>query len=134
MVRRLGPSSLVLLLFVAACGGGTAWMTSSTEAQGSSLLVGRVTRWPAGPVQGMPGTAGSPGAAGVQIVLTGLDGRVVGSSTTDARGEYRLSAPAGTYQITVAALRPLESVKDLPARVTLQPGIETRLDILIDTG
>jgi hypothetical protein len=71
---------------------------------------------------------------GVRIVLYGLDGRVAGVATTTAQGEYRIPLPAGTYRIVIGNLRPGESVKNLPPTVTLQPGIETRLDLRVDTG
>jgi hypothetical protein len=78
--------------------------------------------------------AGSPPAPGVRVVAAGLDGRAAGSATTDSQGEYRIALPAGTYEVTVGALRPGEFVKGLPAAVTVRPGTETRFDILIDTG
>src|SRR5437868_4071432 len=40
--------------------------------------------------------------AGVTVQATTASGRVVGSATTDADGNYRISVPAGSYSVVVA--------------------------------
>jgi hypothetical protein len=70
----------------------------------------------------------------VRILVAHVDGRPAASATTNAQGEFRLTLPAGTYQVTLGGLQPIESVKNLPLTATVRPGTETRLEILIDTG
>ena len=108
---------------------------SPAEAQGpTGVLTGRATRWPPGPVQEGASTQLGPGAAGVRILVAHIDGRPAASATTNAQGEFRITLPAGTYQIALGGLQPTEFVKNLPRTATVQPGTETRVEILIDTG
>lgn len=130
MSRRLGWTGWFAFLALAACANG---ITTPTAQSPTGVLVGQVTRGPAGPVEGLPGQAGPPPASGVAVIVTG-PGRAAATATTDSLGEYRMTLPAATYQVTVGALRPGEFVKGLPATVTIHPGTEARLDILIDTG
>jgi hypothetical protein len=133
--HRLGPTVLVSLLALAACGGRQDLIVSPAEADGSTgVLAGRATRWPPGPVQQRPGAEAAPGVAGLRILVAHGDGRPAATATTNAQGEFRIRLPAGTYQIALGGLQPTQSVKNLPRTVTVQPGTETRLDILIDTG
>lgn len=137
MSRRLRRTTWLSLLTLAACAGGPGDITipaAEPSSGATGILAGRVTRGPAGPVEGLPGQAGPPPVPGMRVVVVRLDGRAAGSATTDSRGEYRIALPAGTYEVTVGALRPGEFVKGLPATVTVHPGTESRFDILIDTG
>lgn len=111
-------------------GGQPIAKTQQREAQGA--LVGRVTRGPLSPVEGV-GAARSA-LPGAMIIISTPDGQEVASATTDAQGVYRMNLPLGTYRVTMAPLGGMEFSKDLPATVTIIRGRETRLDLRIDTG
>lgn len=107
---------------------------------GSGLLAGRVTVGPLPPGGGGPRPPGPvPGGSrapvvGATIIVSQPGGTAVQSAVTDARGEYAVSVPAGTYRVTMDIPPNRGFTKDLPATVTITAGKETRLDIRIDTG
>lgn len=47
--------------------------------------------------------AGEPGIAGVTVTLRDQSGAVVGTTSTDAAGNYLFTVPAGTYTVTFGA-------------------------------
>jgi hypothetical protein len=124
----------VLLGLLSLTGGSQADEGATPPAAGIGILVGRVTRWPTSPVQGpgMPPTA-SP-APGVKLVVYGPGRQEIATLLTDEHGQYRVTLAPGTYLIEMAAVKGKGFSKDLPAKVIITQGQETRLNITIDTG
>jgi hypothetical protein len=54
------------------------------------------------------------------------------TTTTDARGRYRLSLRAGVYSVTTDQ-RPF-GLRPRPASVTVRAGLDKRMNFKIDTG
>lgn len=107
---------------------------SSQLPAGIGALVGRVTRGPTSPVQGIPGRYGPAPAAGLVVVASALQGGFSRSAVTEADGGFQVSLPPGAYQVTIPSLTGLQFSKDLPASVVIAAGRKTHLDIHIDTG
>jgi hypothetical protein len=98
------------------------------------VLSGRVTRGPLSPVEvpGMPHPPNGVASARIEIERPGTTLRQ--SVKTDGAGAYSVVLPPGVYQITMPSLYGAMFTKDLPARVTIVSGAQTRLDIHLDTG
>ena len=98
------------------------------------LLTGRLTRWPTSPVE-RPGIKSSEAPApGVKLLIYNAARQEIASMITDEAGHYRLPLPPGPYLIELAPGQGRVFSKDLPARVTITPGQETRLNLRLDTG
>ena len=126
--------TLAGFLLVCAQGAGAITPVSAAELpSGSGALSGTVTLGPNVPAE-RPGVPSSVPAAGVRLVISGLDGRELQSVVTDARGFYRTALPQGSYQLTISQLPMPQYTKDLPTTVTVTAGQESRMDIRINTG
>ena len=101
---------------------------------GKGVLTGLVRRSPINPVmtEGMPST--SDPAPDVKLIILTPKRKKIASVTTDAKGEYKINLPLGTYRIETTSLVGIEFTKDLPTIVNITEGQETHLDINIDTG
>lgn len=115
------PIFLAIFLAAAPTGGVTV----------SSGLRGVVTRGPISPVCAAEQPCTAP--AKHVTLLFSRGGYVVGRSTTDELGRYRVRLPAGLYRVrrtvSTAVGRGLE-----PDQARVQRGRLTRIDFSIDTG
>ncbi len=124
----------LLVGMLGAAGSAQAGEVSQLPPAGMGALTGVVTRGPLSPVQGPglpPATAPAPG---VKLVIYGPGRQESATVRTDAAGKYRVELPPGAYLIEMALEKGRGFTKDLPATVTITPGQETRLNVLIDTG
>lgn len=98
-------------------------------------LTGRVTRGPMFPVSGpgAPTPAEAPVAEVELKIIDNNSGALVATARTGADGYYQVTLPAGDYRVERGAAFP-GATKNLPARVAISPGGQTRYDVLIDTG
>ena len=134
---RIARLALICLMVLAGCPGLDAGTQSPdgarSELAGTGALAGSVTLWPASPVErpGVP-TPRRP-APGVKIMIYGPERQEITSVTTKDQGEFRVHLPPGTYLVEMAPDK-RGFTKNLPATVTITPGQETRLNILLDTG
>jgi len=133
----LGCARLLCVLMVAALAlAGCARDGRRADAQSASFgkLAGRVTRGPMAPVSG-PRIKSSPPASvsGVEIRIFNSKGAMVATARTDGDGFYRVALPPGNYRVERGAGFS-GAARNLPAKVAISPGAETRLDIWVDTG
>ncbi len=118
---------LVATIFVAALVG----VASAQATDNRSGLRGTVTRGPIAPVC----VAEQPcsGPAGHMTLLFWRGGRLVGRTTTDRSGKYRVALPPARYRVSrtvsTSVGRGLE-----PALVRVVSGRVTTVDFSIDTG
>jgi hypothetical protein len=86
------------------------------------------------PVSG-PRIKSSPPASvsGVEIRIFNSKGAMVATARTDGDGFYRVALPPGNYRVERGAGFS-GAARNLPAKVAISPGAETRLDIWVDTG
>ena len=106
------------------------------DAQSASFgkLAGRVTRGPMAPVSGPGIKASSPApVSGVEIRILDSKGATVATARTDGDGFYGLALPPGNYLVERGAGFS-GAARNLPTKVAISPGGETRLDIWVDTG
>ena len=128
--RRTGRSGrgpglgLLLALALLAAAVGTP------AAAAPSGLHGHVTRGPTQPVcrAGQPCT--EP-AAHLTLVFR-QPGRAPVTTRTDARGNYRVALPPGTYRVRTDGRGPGTGL--WPARVRVRQGHDDRRDFSLDTG
>src|SRR5437763_14120357 len=76
----------------------------SDNSSSGGVLVGTVSKGPMSPVVGPGSGPGVLGVAGAKVDIASIDGKPLTSVDTDSHGEYRVTLPAGTYQITLASL------------------------------
>jgi len=131
-VKMVGVAVIAGLLGLA--GVSPAEAGAQLHAAGTGILTGRVTRWPAAPVEGPGISRAAVPAPGLKLVVYGPPQQELAAVITDARGEYRVTLPPGTYRIDLAPAPGRQFTKDLPATVVVVPGQETRLDVRLDTG
>jgi hypothetical protein len=121
MKKTLGLAVLAtLVLGCGSAGGGTA----------TSGLKGRVMRGPTTPVCRVGVPCEEP-ARGVKLVFS-RSGKVVGRTTTDQKGYYRIPLKRGTY--SVRTNRPAAEKVPQPSRVTVPSDRFKRVVFHIDTG
>ena len=119
---------VVMLLSIAAL--ALAAGAQATTSRGT--LAGVVRRGPVVPVC----VAGQPcdePAANVKLLFS-RNGTVVGRTTTNLYGRYRLSLPAGSYSVRRAVTAAPVDLKLDPNRARVYPGRVTYVDFAIDTG
>jgi hypothetical protein len=112
---------LAVLLAVAPAGAATT----------SSGLRGVVMRGPISPVCHADEPCSEP--AGNVTLLFARNGRVMGRSTTDNAGRYRVALPAGVYRVSRTASRGIGRGLE-PRQARVQAGRFVRVDFSIDTG
>lgn len=126
---------LGLLLLLGACERGVsqgAQNAAEPDVAVQGRLYGRITRGPLSPVQS--GEAGaSPAPDVVLMLIDELSGRRK-TLSSDAQGNYAVDLAPGNYRVQSAPLPGRQFSKDLPTKVLIEAGVETRLDIYIDTG
>lgn len=120
------------------------WMSLAGPAQGGGatrplpagmgVLTGRLTRWPTSPVERQGIKSAEAPALGVKLLIYNPARQEIASVITDEAGHYRLPLPPGPYLIELAPGQGRVFSKDLPARVTMTRGQETRLNLHLDTG
>lgn len=121
MKNTLGLAVLAtLVLGCGSAGGGTA----------TSGLKGRVMRGPTTPVCRVGVPCEEP-ARGVKLVFS-RSGKVVGRTTTNQKGYYRIPLKRGTY--SVRTNRPASEKVPQPSRVTVPSDRFKRVVFHIDTG
>jgi len=137
LTLRIARLALIGLMVLAGGPGLDAGAQSPdgarSERAGTGALAGSTMLWPASPVErpGVPTPSGP--APGVKIMIYGPGRREITSVTTNGQGEFRVHLPSGTYLVEMAPDK-RGFTKSLPATVTISPGQETRLTILLDTG
>lgn len=95
-------------------------------------LTGIVTRGPITPVCVAEQPCDAP-APNVRLLFS-RNGAVVGSTTTNQDGRYRLRLPAGAYSVRRAASAGPLDRKLEPNRARVYAGRLSKLDFSIDTG
>ena len=125
---------LVLAGLVSLPGGSQANENVRPRAAGVGTLTGRVTLGPVSPVQGPGIKPARLPASGVKLLIYGPARQEIAAVATDADGQFRVDLPLGDYLVEMAPEKGRRFTKDLPAKVTIIPGQETRLDIRLDTG
>jgi hypothetical protein len=114
--------ALVAVLFAVAPAGA---------ATTSSGLRGVVKRGPITPVCRAEEPCTEP-AKNVTLLFA-RNGRVLGRSTTDAAGRYRIVLPVGVYRVSRNVSRGIGRGLE-PTQVRVQAGRFVRVDFSIDTG
>jgi hypothetical protein len=97
----------------------------------NSGLRGVVKRGPISPVCHAEEPCSEP-AKNVTLLFA-HNGRVLGRSTTDTAGRYRVALPAGVYRVSRAVSRGIGRGLE-PNQVRVQAGRFVRVDFSIDTG
>ena len=121
MRRAIGLAVLgTLVLGCGSAGGGTA----------SGGLKGRVMRGPTMPVCRVGVPCEEP-ARGVKLIFT-RSGKVIGRTTTNQKGYYRIALRSGPYSVRTDR-RAAEKVPS-PSRVTVPSSRFKRVVFHIDTG
>lgn len=120
-------------LAIATC--AQAERISGTAANAKyGKLVGHITRGPTSPISG-PGipTLTPPSVSGAELRILNSQGTLVATVHTGTRGNFQVALPAGQYRVENGSGLG-GPTKNLPAKVTISEGRQTRLDILVDTG
>ncbi len=101
----------------------------------NGILTGNVTIGPLCPVEPCEVDPGVLQAAydARQIVVTAIAGEPAGSMAPDPVSGYSFQLRPGVYIIDISRTG-VDYSPDVPATVTISPGITTRHDIRIDTG
>lgn len=127
----------LLALFVLACHNSNSPTTPSnaSTALPHGTLEGTVTIGPNCPVETANPCPTSPSAYALRKVLVFNADRseVIGTVDIDEHGFYRIDLVPAKY---VVDLKPTGADRsgDVPANVTIQQNVVTRIDIRIDTG
>ena len=130
---RLFVILIAAALALAACTRANG--LSGSDASASGTLIGRIVRGPTFPVS-RPGVPSEAPVAGAELRIVNSGGTLVATARSDANGLYRVTLPPGEYRIERGAGFPgfPGFVKNLPARVAISPGGQTRFDVSVDTG
>ncbi|HEY9073956.1 MAG TPA: carboxypeptidase-like regulatory domain-containing protein [Desulfobaccales bacterium] len=115
-------------------GPGQAGDGATPSPAGMGLLTGRLTRGPTSPVGGPGIKPAEAPAPGIKLLIFNPARQEIAAVTADTAGHYRLPLPPGPYLIELAPGQGRVFSKDLPARVVITPGQETRLNLRLDTG
>ena len=137
-------SLLCLPLMLAGCSPGpaNAGNSGSEQPRGSigieelkdrGILQGTVSKGPLSPAS-PPGVSGNAPVPRARVDIAKTDGKSSMSVETDTGGKFRVALAPGTYTITMPSLHGAMFSKDLPASVTIAPGQEQSLTIVLDTG
>jgi hypothetical protein len=123
---------VVVVLVMAACTRAGGRLDGPAAAPGT--LAGRIVRGPISPIGG-PGITAPPSvpAADAELRILDLNSGAIATARADRDGHYRVTLPPGNYRVERGA-NFSGIAKSLPATVAISPGVETRLDVLIDTG
>ena len=100
-------------------------------------IEGTVIGWPAGPLGG-----DTTPAQNASVQLETDAGAVIAVATTNTRGQFATSVPAGTYRVLIHAFGRDSIImsangadyKTAQLHVTVRSGEYSRLDIVVDTG
>lgn len=106
----------------------------AANASAPGILIGRIVRGPTSPISG-PGVPAPPPppVAGAELKVLNAHGAVVAAVRSGTDGNFQVTLPAGQYRVERGSGLGGRT-KNLPAKVTIHAGRQTRLDILIDTG
>ena len=105
---------------------------ASAQATGyRSGLQGTVSRGPTSPVCVAEQPCSEP--AGRLTLVFWRDGRVVGRTTTDVSGRYRLGLPPARYRVSRTTAPSIGRGLE-PVLVRVTSGRFTTIDFLVDTG
>lgn len=131
---RLRAGLCVVFLAATLALVGCTRANGPSDASASGTLSGRIVRGPTSPVGGPGAPAPGPSSlAGAEIRIVNLSGRLIATARADASGSYRVTLPAGEYRLERGAGFS-GATKNLPARVAISPGGQTRFDVWVDTG
>jgi hypothetical protein len=129
---RLFAMLVIAAVALAACmRGGNA---SGGDRSASGTLIGQIVRGPTFPISGpgVPSPAAEP-VAGAELRIVDSGGALVATARTGADGHYRVTLPAGEYRVERGAGFS-GATKNLPSKIAISPGGETRFDVWVDTG
>lgn len=104
---------------------------------GNGVFSGKISIGPICPVERIDVPCPVPPeayAAREFLVLSGDQKQTIASFHADARGNYSVSLPSGTYVVVSAKTGIGYMSKDLPSTITIEAGQTTILNIGIDTG
>ena len=126
--------SLIVIASVIAIAACAHAEGPSAHGAASGMLTGRIVRGPTSPISG-PGIPmlPPPPVAAAQLRIIDSRGAPVATVRTGADGHFQVTLPAGQYRVEGGSGLG-GPTKNLPAKVTIHAGRQTRLDILIDTG
>jgi hypothetical protein len=105
--------------------------SAQSDAAGTAGLYGTVLIEPAMPVCKL-GTSCSRPAKELKLAFV-RNGRVVGTTTTDNRGRYRIALPAGRYAVRPSVQHGLRQALE-PATARVPRGRFARHDLKLDIG
>lgn len=120
--------SLAIAFSTAACGAQKVMRTSGSLPHKSGLL-GTVTVSPGTPTC-KPGTSCGRPAAGV--MLSFVHGGLTVRARTDKHGRYRITLPAGRWDVMVLAGRKATPLK--PSAATVTSGTYAKRNFTYDSG
>ena len=131
MSRR--PTSVDMCRLVVAVAFGLTGLTAcgAGEPDLVATVSGIVEQGPTCPLETLASPCPPAPAVGVRVDVR-QGGAVVASTTTDADGRFRLTAPAGLVEVRATSTEglPSEDVKTF----TLQAGDDVEARLLLDTG
>lgn len=106
----------------------------AANAASTGILIGRIVRGPTSPISapGIPAPPPPP-VAGAQLKVLNLQGTTVATVRSATDGKFQVTLPAGRYRVERGSGLG-GGTKNIPAKVTIRAGQQTRLNILIDTG
>jgi len=116
--------------FALAAIAGSVAVACASASTSSSGLRGKVMRGPITPVCRINVPCEEP-ARGVKLFFS-RSGKVVGRTTTNNKGWYRIALKPGAYSVTTN--RPGFEHRPKPSRVTVRTDRVRRVDFSIDTG
>lgn len=119
---RLFMILLLAVVSLAACSHREQPSLVHPRASNLGTLTGRIT-----------GASSTPPRAGIEIKIVRPDGTFVSTARSDAHGDYRVTLPAGEYRVERGTRFP-DAATNLPAKVAVSRGEETRLDIWVGPG
>ena len=124
---------IAISIFVAVLWHSPGLFTGPAGKNG--MLTGNVTIGPLCPVEPCEVDPGVLQAAYAtrRIIVTTTNGEPAGSMAPDPVSGYSFQLRPGVYNIDISRTG-IEYSPDVPADVTISPGITTRHDIHIDTG
>jgi hypothetical protein len=125
-MRVLASLGLVCLIGLSACGGG------SSGGDLTSGIQGVVQAGPTCPVEQMGSPCPDEPVPGTVRAVSVSDVGIIGQTTTDQRGRFRLSLEPGTYIVTATAAH--GALTPVPVTVEVKAGVFAEVTLEADTG
>ena len=125
-MRRLVALGLVCAIALGACGGG------SSGGGPTSGIQGVVQAGPTCPVEQMGSPCPEQPVPGTVRAVSVSNEGIIGKTTTDQRGRFRLPLEPGTYIITATPAQ--GALTPVPATVVVKAGAFAEVTLEADTG